>query len=245
MRHEEIQRIYKNHYYTAFRDMGGVRKLVGKVDVLIFFVTDPKSQWTERAKQKYKQTQKKAMEILLKSARSRGIDLHLRNAYAQATVAMECTRENFREWSNRIISQYATDIPTYQCRHESTMNCTEVPILFVFNKPFRSYACQVDWLTRSHGELSAISSDYDVHTIIHELLHQFGAQDLYYPKEIKDLVTRLRYSSVMHSHASVTVDSLSAYLIGWTDEIDLSAVRILEKAKNYTREFMMKEIERA
>jgi len=245
MRHEDIERIYKNHFFTAHRNMGGVRELVGSLDVIVFFVNDSQSTWTDYAKRKYRKVQKAAMQELLRTARSKGVALTIRNAYVDASVSMCCTRDNFQVWSKEIISKYGTpDIPAYQRRHEAVKQCTEVPILFVFNKPFRSNAVMVDWKTRMVGEMSIISAPCTVHTIIHELLHQFGAVDLYYPREVKDLVQRLNYESVMATATSTYIDSLTAYLTGWTKEIDTSAVYILERTKHLTREAMIEAIQR-
>ena len=245
MRHEDIQRIYKGHYFTSFRNMGGVRELSGSVDVIIFFVNDSQSTWTERDKQRYRNTQKAAMHLLLEGAKKRGVPLQIRNAYVDASVPMNCTRDNKNIWSKAIISRYGvSDIPAYQDKHEAVKRCTEVPILFVFNKSFRSSAVSVDWLSRTHGEMSIISSDYSIHTIAHELLHQFGAVDLYYPAEVLKLVQRMGYDSILATHSSTRIDSLTAYLIGWTKEIDASAVQILERTKHLTREYMVAEIQR-
>lgn len=245
MRHEEIQRIYKNHYFTSFRNMGGVKELSGSIDVIVFFVNDSQSTWTESAKQRYRITQKAAMKLLLDGARRRGVSLQIRNAYVDASVAMNCTRNNKYIWSKSIIDQYGVpDIPAYQCRHEAVKRCTEAPILFVFNKPFRSSAVSVDWQSRMYGEMSIISSDYSVHTIAHELLHQFGAVDLYYPAEVYQLVQRMNYDSIMATWDSTHIDSLTAYLIGWTDEIDTPATLILEKSKHLSRDYMVAEIQR-
>ena len=215
MRHEEIQRIYKNHYFTSRRDMGGVKKLVGSVDVIVFFVNDSRSTWTLRAKEKYKASQKEAMQYVLKNARAKGVALSIRNAYVDATVPINCTTENYPTWSKTIISKYGSpDIPSYQIKHESVKRCTEAPILFVFNKPFRSGAIAVDFPARMQGEMSIISSQADTHTIVHELLHQFGAADLYYPAEVDRLIKRMGYSSIMATRRSMLIDSLTSYLIG-------------------------------
>ena len=116
--------------------------------------------------------------------------------------------------------------------------------MFVFNKPFRSGAVSVDWQSRMHGEMSIISSEYTKHTIVHELLHQFGAVDLYYPREVNDLIQKMNYASVMATTASLHIDSLTSYLIGWTEEIDAAAVQILERTKHFTREYMFSAIRR-
>ena len=244
MRHEEIQRIYKDHYFISRRHMGSVKSLIGSVDVIVFFVNDSQSIWTERDKAKYKASQKAAMKYILWKARERGIPLQIRNAYVDATLRMVCTPDNYQDWTNAIIRKYgASDIFTYQHKHEFVKQCTEAPILFVLNKPFRSSALSVDWHARMYGELAIISSQCTEHTIAHELLHQFGAMDLYYPPEVKKLVDRMNYTSIMDSH-SMHIDDLTAYLIGWSEEIDATTVQFLEKTKHLTREYMFEATRR-
>ena len=205
--------------------------------MIVFFVSDTQRIWTDSARKRYRTAQKTAMQTLLRAARKWDVDLQIRNAYVDVTLPMICMPDNYDVWSKNIISKYGTlDIPAYQRKHEAVKQCTEAPIIFVLNKPFRSRAVTVDWLTRMHGEMSLISSDYDVHTIMHELLHQFGAMDLYYPKKVSDLVKQMGYKSVMHIHSSTDIDSLTAYLVGWTDEIDTHAAIILDRTKHYTRE---------
>ncbi len=246
MRHEDIQRIYKNHFFTSLRNMGGAKKLTGNIDVMVFFVNDSQSTWTDRAKKQYRATQKAAMQLLLKTARSRGVNLQLRNAYIETTVSMNCTRENYDVWSKSIMMKYGKPtIPAFQSNYETANQCTEAPIIFVLNKPFRSCAVFVDAATQMLGEMSIISSEYTQHTIIHELLHQFGAVDLYYPKEVSNLIQKMNYASVMATTASMHIDSLTAYLIGWTDEIDAAATYILEKTKHFTRDYMIYAISHA
>ena len=245
MRHEDIQSVFRNHYFTSYRDMGGVRRLVGNIDVIVFFVNDSRSTWTESAKQKYRAVQKEAMQHILRSARSLGVNLQIRNAYVDAALSMNCTRENWDVWSKAIISKYgAADIPTYQRRHKAVKGCTEAPILFVFNKPFRSSSVQVDWERRMYGELSIISFECTARTIVHELLHQFGAMDLYYPDEVHNLIQRMGYESIMAISHSMHIDSLTSYLIGWTEEISDGAAKILERTRHLTREKMEAAIQR-
>lgn len=245
MHHAEIQRIYRNHYFTSFRNAGGVKQFSGSVDVIVFFVSDNHSTWTESDKQRYRKTQKAAMKLLLDEARKRGVSLCIRNAYVDAAIAMNCTRHNEAVWSKAIINRYgASDIPAYQRTHEAVNRCSEAPILFVFNKSFRSSAVSVDRQSSAFGELSVISSDCGVHTIAHELLHQFGAVDLYYPAEVLKTVQQMGYDSIMAAHSSTHIDSLTAYLIGWTDEIDTAAARILDCSRHLTREYMIAEIQR-
>ena len=239
MQHDEIQKRYPNHFFTARRGKGSVRKLAGKIDVLVFFVNDSQSRWTELAKQRYRKTQKAAMQTLVRMARSKGVQLQMRNAYIDATSSMECYPANYNTWSKEIVAKYGRPaVAAFQDNYEVSNRCDEAPIIFVLNKSFRSGAISLDRDCSVQGEMSIISSDFTEHAIIHELLHQFGAMDLYYPRELKNLVERMNYESVMATAGCMHFDSLTCYLIGWTDEIDFPTVQILERTKHYTREYM-------
>lgn len=243
MRHEEIERFYKHHYFTSHRDVGGIKKLVGDVAVLVYFVNDSESAWTEFAKRKFKETNRAALQLIVRTARSRGVDLKMRISYREASATGICTPHNYYLWSKDIVAKGGIpNIPAYQQKYEAVNRCTEVPILFVLNKDFRSGAVAVDWEARMQGEMSIISSKAGKHTIVHELLHQFGAMDLYYPKEVDDLIRNMRYESVMSTADSLYIDSLTSYLIGWTDEIDVAAEQILERTKHLTKEYMYNAI---
>ena len=238
MYHEEIERVYKNHVLTSLRDVGEVRKLTGNIDVIVFFVNDSRSIWTDSAKQKYRAMHKEAMQYLLHTARDRGVRLQIRNAYVDASVSMDCHRDRYEQWSKVILGKYgAEDIPSYQRRHKAKMGCAEVPILFVFNKPFISCAVYADRAAPGVGEMSILSGpECSPFTIVHELLHQFGAVDLYYPEPLRTLVQRMGYKSVMASGRDMDIDSLTAYLIGWTEAISDGAAKLLEKTAYLTRE---------
>ena len=237
MKHEEIQRRYPNHLYLSYRDAGGIKRLVGDIIVIVFFVDDAESRWTEQAMQRYKDEQSQALRQLMCAARTKGVHLRLRHAFAQLSVDMVCDRENRDQWRAAVIRQYGKDtLQEYQAYYEAKHRCDEAPIIFAFNKPFRSYAVATYNEAQYYPELSTIASDFDVDTIIHELLHQFGARDLYFPRLVRDLVAKMGYASVMAIGNSREVDSLSAYLIGWTDEIDDPAVQILEATKHITRQ---------
>jgi len=79
-------------------------------------------------------------------------------------------------------------------------------------------------------------------TIIHELLHQFGAPDYYYPKAVKSLADKYFPQSIMTSGTGIVIDSLTSYLIGWSDSIDRNAATVLELTKQITYADIDKEL---
>ena len=67
MKQQEILQKYKDHFFISYKNMGGSKKLVGNVAVVVFFVDDTKSDWTAAEKEDYKKTMKEAMRFLIKS----------------------------------------------------------------------------------------------------------------------------------------------------------------------------------
>ncbi|MBR2889956.1 MAG: hypothetical protein IKC09_06760 [Oscillospiraceae bacterium] len=237
MRHEEIQKLFADHVYLSYRNQGGSRKLVGHIGLVTVFVDDNRSRWTASDKARFKDNLNHGLYQLRLEANVRHVPLRFSCEFLDATLAMDCTKDNKDEWSVQSLKQNTglwESVFNYQKRYKETHQVDEAPILFAFNRPLRSWARNTNWLYQ--GEYSMVNSDDAPEDLMHELLHQFGACDFYYPKEVSVLLTKMGYFSVMHSRVIFCVDSLTAYLIGWTEEIDEKAVQILQKTKHYTEE---------
>lgn len=67
------------------------------------------------------------------------------------------------------------------------------------------------------------SRDSASDTIVHELLHVFGAEDYYLPESRKTLVRQYYLTDIMLCNESdlqyFTLGEFTAYTLGWTDEI--------------------------
>ena len=243
MKHKDIQRIYRRHILLANRNEGGVKRLAGDVVVVVFFVNDAESKWTEFDKLRYKTNQEEAFRFIVSSAKKRGVRLKMRIAYGETTVNLECEPNNYSDWSKKVIQNHKFgNVLQYQNGYKKHFGCDEAPVFFVFNKKFRSCAVSVDSDTRGCDELSMISSSDRPSVIAHELLHQFGANDFYYIDEIKSFMKERRYHSIMGPDQDMYIDSLTAYLIGWTDEISSTAVEILEKTKHISKADMAERL---
>ena len=83
----------------------------------------------------------------------------------------------------------------------------------------------------SFGELDV------VHTLVHELLHQFGAIDLYYPDEITVAGEKFLGRSIMN--CGMDIDDLTRVLIGWRTTLTDNAINFLEATKGVTKEQVM------
>ena len=76
-------------------------------------------------------------------------------------------------------------------------------------------------------------------SVLHELLHLFGAVDLFYPPPVTKEAVRLFPHSVMYNGADPDcreLDDLTRYLIGWTDQTSPKAMALLRAGAGLTRE---------
>ncbi len=245
MKHDEIQKKYPNHVYFSKKGKGATKELKGNVVVIVLFVSDEKGRWTPFYMDESMKRHESAARILSGLAYGRGVDLKIKCVFQEIKLPMLCTDKNRAEWRKAIAKAYGKNsLSEYQEYYKKKYNCDEVPFMFTFFKDFRSYAISSDKNTNVHDEYSVLEPDSKEGTIIHELLHQFGAVDLYYPQIVRSTLTLLNYKSVMADSGSIFIDSLTAYLIGWTDYITEKGAKILECTKDYTREMMSEELKK-
>ena len=77
-------------------------------------------------------------------------------------------------------------------------------------------------------------------TIEHELLHQFGAVDLYYPKEVVEIAKLFLPKSIMND--GYEIDPLTEYLIGWKESLSYNAALFLARTQHFTVEYINQAI---
>lgn len=234
--------IFKDHVMLCKKAQGASRELTGDIVVIIFYINDAESRWTPQDMETYKATHTKAMQSLMNQARACGANLNIRTAACTLEVDMVCTVDNTSDWIREALGGYRkAKAADYQQYYETKYGYDEAPIIFAFNKKFRCYALSANVYYPSTDEYSAVCKNSTVGTIIHELLHQFGANDYYYPADVAEAADKYMPKTVMRSSAYTEVDDLSKYIIGWTREItDKSALFLLN-----TQHHTIKSIEDA
>lgn len=233
---QELERSYRNHILLDGRRRGETKTLKGDVMVLVIFVNDPMGQWTERAKKDYCRVYFAAMKKIEDAAREYGVRLKMMNIFDEVTLRIHCTMDNIRSWTDAAVEKKTfRSIMEMQRHYKLLYNCDEAPVVFVFNRNFRSYAQAADAYYPYGNEFCVASKDGSTKTVIHELLHQFGAEDLYYPRAVCAAADRFLPHSVMGSSAGESIDPLTAYLIGWRESVDNRVVQVLEATKHLTR----------
>lgn len=217
----------KNVFALRGKNVGCSVKLRGKVVMVAFLINDGESQWDPESQAAFVGTLKQSAAFLMDTSGLGRHDLNIAYAYCQVTVPYVVERRNSSRFVKDVLRQFGyEDAQSYQRHYESKFLRDEACISFVFNKKFRSYASRVDAAQAVEGE-SPDGNEYSVvsfnakdpadsqRTFIHELLHQFGAIDFYYPERLMIEAEHYLPGSIMNSGNSI--DGLTRYIIGWDD----------------------------
>ena len=244
MTRTEIMARYGNHYIFDEMYFGSSKTMRGDVTVIFFYINDVDSRWTEAEIEKHQATCNEGLKFIQQIANADYVNLKLRIASKALDIPSNYKMENREQMVREALSRFSVSTASqYQDRYENKFDIDEAPIIFVVKEKFRSYAATASEHYPWVDEYSVVSCDCSPSTVAHELLHQFGARDYYYPQNIQKLATKYFPNSVMNVGVPTKIDSLTKFLIGWTDEIDSSAVSFLEASKFTTHEDVMKALQ--
>ncbi len=221
---------YSDHKFMDSRDFGASRTLTGNIQLLLVFVNTDEGSWSSSERDEFIAATHDDAAHLESSAADWGSYLDLSVAYFEATVPSEHTEDWYNYLMDNYFYNHDHDTETLQEYYEEKGGFDDAPIMFVFNTEGRSY-CYMG--RRSNG----FRSEYPVYfaksmrpalSITHELLHMYGANDLYRDDNIKAAAEWYFPDSSMLTGGR-EVDDLSAFLIGWTDELTQDAADFLEE----------------
>lgn len=230
----------QEHVFLGARSHGACDTFEGNVKMLVVFVDDPRYRWTggeiEQAKNEITATANRMMG----DAATYGVSLNLSVEFTTATSSVNLVREEYNNWVDSALTSMGlpTDRNQTCMTLESRYGVSEVPIVFLANQDGRSFASAVSGGTTTR-EFSIIYDD--TAAVYHEVCHIFGAKDFYFPAEVKGLANTYLPESIMVNSGTGTVDSLTAYLIGWTDTLSSEALSFLQSTSYLTVEYLSEQ----
>ena len=214
------------HPLLIERGRGTSQTLTGDVTLKAVFVSQADAPWSAEEISGVQQELLDAARLLEQDADAYGAELSLLIECHQADASSPFNRDGHKRW----VRQIMRDAPTladagYPAYRES-------PVIFLLNEPGRAFASS-SWLPEVEY---AILFQGDGESVVrHELLHLYGAEDYYIHSGVKAAAQELFPDSVMLSASGTArVDSLTAYLVGWTEEPDEAAQRMLADTRGIT-----------
>lgn len=231
----------------GYVDNGNCRTLTGKVYTLVIFLDDKESHWNDLTRAMFYDWRFfPSITYIQDKAEVHGVDLQLE--CGQYTTKQDAS---FQPYYNGVVANSAANainnidifkqtaetlgFPNKEVFHGYIKNysgCDQIAYVLMLNKPGRAYAV-VDTTYDDNDSIEfvvAFSSDLMGNrsigsTVIHEMLHLFGATDLYddlnrYPKR-EALCKKLYPDDIMMRSASdpddLSIGRLTECLIGWSD----------------------------
>lgn len=216
------------HYILQRKNSGYSDELVGDVLITFVMVDDPESAWSDEELSLFQSQIPAEAQFLEHEAARYDVDLDIRVQYIQCSVNKALKRGDEEAWRNAALKAAGLPRAGKVSKHlKKTFGADQAPVFFCVSRDGRSYA------SHSRGR---IPFEYGIiyreaGACAHELCHQFGAMDYYYPEEIKQLAQKIFPNSIMLTSVDRQVDELSAYVMGWTDSPSPDAQRFIEQTK--------------
>lgn len=238
---DDVQDIYA----LQGKNAGCSLRLRGKVVLITFLVNDGESEWNQEAKKAAIEMLESACARLMSESRLGKKDFQVTYAYCQVSIPKNLSRRNSKKCVVEVLRQFGySSVQEYQRHYEKKFLRDETAVTFLFNKSFRSYAYSIDKASGTVEEEHPNGEEYSItsfdannitgseRTFLHELLHQFGAIDYYYPEVVKIKAEKYLPNSIMNG--GETIDDLTRYVIGWDESLSDVAHEFLKSIKLVT-----------
>lgn len=214
----------KDHPMLGNMGKGACTQLTGEVSVLVLFVDMDGFLWTEDDCQAQKGKVLSALEVLSAMAEPYGKSVSFETVDAK-TKAETDPVEDYDMFLTECLANME-DAEAHNRQEEK--NCFT---LLCLKQEGRAGAHADTLYCLSESVLSYIDDDKMV--LAHEILHLFGAKDYYFPDAYAEKARVYFPTSLMlKTREESEVDSLTAYIIGWTDEPDENAIQFLKATED-------------
>jgi len=221
------------HFLLSEKDWGRCKRLTGDVELAVVLVSLPEAAWSGEAREGLEEKIRAAAEALEEMAAGYGVPLRISARYYTTDAAQGIAlNEDSGAWAERILG----GDPSLPDFGRPAAEGGDRPVLFCINAGGRAFASSN--LTENTAEYLVLYMDEEVqYSLMHELMHLYGAWDYYLHPEVKAAAQTCCPDSLMlYCQAGSRVDSLTAYIIGWTDVLDEAAQALLAATAHLTED---------
>ncbi len=230
---------FSNHVFVQSKNIGNCYEFKGNVLLTFVFLNDSVSSWDTVSENNAKGVIDAELSKVKSDADAYGVNLSMTTVYKNASIDLNTGMgSSTNNWRNAALT--AAGLPalyslnTDIVKANSNINTDEAPVIFLLNKNGRAFANTSDYV--DSGEYIVLFNDTSA--LRHELYHLFGANDYYYTSEMRDITKKYFGECVMLGGRSGEIDSLSAFLMGWTNNLDTAAIGFLRATSHFTQEYI-------
>jgi len=230
------------------------QSMIGEVHILSVFVDTQKDHWEEEEQEYYYGELLKSQNWLKTQAKRYKQQLEFNNEYffrnKEVIYVQDADRGSTRHLLDKVMEEWNyQDFEDFTKKNSFDFGKQKLKVIFFVKSNSRSHA--FNFWSNKEVDIAIIycRSTYgmttDQYVISHEMLHQFGAWDLYFgtsqseeqAAKAKELYPNSVMISTRKNRSSLEVDALTAWRVGWhvdvrQEYLDLTPVRDSRREKN-------------
>lgn len=230
---------FQDHIFLQSINRSSCRSLTGDIRLYVIFAETPDAPWDESTQLSALETLDQACLFLEQTAAAYKKHLSLTYSCHTASPLPEADEENLASWVDLALEKAGLPMTGASSPYVQQHS----PILVLFNKAGRNFAVANG--EDDFCEFLFLHQGFTKSSVIHELMHLYGARDFYYHQTYQEAAENIFPGSVMLSYNSTFIDALTAYCIGWADSLDDAAIRFLESTIHVTEEEFNAALEEA
>lgn len=222
-----------DHFLLSEKDEGGCKRLTGDVKLTVVTVDLPSAPWDEEGLYQLTATIDDAMAWLEAEAirYSAPLDVNVQYHFVHVDAEPVHIGDNISSWARAVLDADPA-LPAFYPEN-AIQACS--PVLLCMNTPGRAFACS--YPGEDIQEYCVLYKNVTAATLCHELLHLYGTGD-YYSHDTVAQAAKTHYTNsiMLATDQAYPVDSLTAYIIGWVEELDAAALAMLADTAHLTEE---------
>lgn len=236
----QSERLLYDRYLDA-RNIGMARQLSHQVTIAYFYLDDNKwSKWSTKSRQRNQANLEQVIHWYKSQAASYGIDnldINVRYFFIKSPngIAREWLRDaGFFLEAQSLISQQLgyRDLADFSQAMTSGSPRHQLALVFHANNQSRSFASVCH--ARCHAEYVMLTEKMNNNPFAwaspqvqsHEILHLFGAMDLYNIRQAKDYAVTDLMNYYSQSLKYATIDPITAWAIGWQQALPKTPFKV-------------------
>lgn len=240
--HPNLPEELQDNVYLQNRGMGDCQSMTGQVLLTVIFASDGESTWSESRMQELTASIGQVEARMEQDAAAWGAQLDLTVEFMTGTATSgQLVMGDNKEWVDSVMKSagLGSRMEVNQTL-EQNRGVKEAPVAIFVDREGRSFA------NSGTGDAAPeyVICYEDADALYHELNHVFGAKDFYLPQSVKELAETYLPGSIMVDSGEGVMDALTAYLIGWTDDLSTEAMAFLRSTADLTKEQLDEEKER-
>lgn len=227
-----------------YKDGGICQSLTGKIFWSFVYIEDPESGWSVTEKQKQEKTNLAVIRYLKDMAKQEHVSLQMFMKSFSVRLTCVMGKNNISSWTEDFAkSEGFSSLGDMDRKLRKQYPDCQNFYIFLANKSGRAFASPSVNAGGMDAEYCVVyRGDFDM--LLHEVLHVFGAADLYYPEQVKQSARRILGKSVMMDSGCHVIDDLTKYLIGWHRSPSAKAQRLLDATAGITAQMVSEALER-